>query len=201
MYNKAYAIALLPNLELGNKVINLSNDLQTKEVHFTLNGVDYLPHLSLYSAKIKHQDLQKVTNILMNIISETKKFDLIANGYSQVMGYLAIDYVNTHELASLAKDVVEAVNPYRQGLSNIDQERMKSATDLTLQNFVRYGYKYVGDLFRPHITITRFNTIDAIDVNELPSHQEFNGTFDSLGIFEMGENGTCKHEVASYGLQ
>ncbi len=82
-----------------------------------------------------------------------------------------------------------------------DVERMKTATGLTLENYQNFGYKYVGDLFRPHITLTRFGSEQQTAVELLPDISTFNGVFDRIGLFEMGDNGTCIREIESWELR
>ncbi|MBP6005281.1 hypothetical protein KA531_00005, partial [Candidatus Saccharibacteria bacterium] len=60
-------------------------------------------------------------------------------------------------------------------------------------------YPAVGDLFRPHITLTRLKEHNP-NVLELLQQDitTFNGVFDRLGLFEMGENGTCIRKIAEF---
>jgi len=97
-------------------------------------------------------------------------------------------------------DVISAINPIRDGLRENDKARLMSATGELRENLEKYGYRGVGELFRPHMTFTRFANGRAIDVSSLPDSHEFSGEFLTLGLFEMGDNGTCVRKIAEYKL-
>ncbi len=59
---------------------------------------------------------------------------------------------------------------------------MHSATGLALANFQNYGYKYVGELFRPHITLTRFKEEQPQAEKLLPNLSVFSGEFSKIGF-------------------
>jgi hypothetical protein len=50
------------------------------------------------------------------------------------------------------------------------------------------------------MTFTRFTNGKAIDVSNLPKPDEFSGSFIKLGLFEMGDNGTCVRKIAEFAL-
>jgi len=194
-------IVILPEDELKNKAIELSKILKSDETLYTLDGANFHPHTSLYMAQLKTEDIESVVQILAKIAYEYQIQQLQATNYYQVMGFVDIEYRKTQTLDDLASAVVKAINPIRDGMREKDALRMKSANGLALQNFQTYGYKYVGGLFRPHISITRYNTEKTIDTTTLPPIKNYNGEFSRIGLFEMGDNGTCIREIASFNLE
>ncbi len=50
------------------------------------------------------------------------------------------------------------------------------------------------------MTVTRFNSNEPRSILDLPAPQEFNGAFPKLGLFEMGDNGTCIRKIAEFSL-
>lgn len=65
----------------------------------------------------------------------------------------------------------------------------------------RYGYPAVGDLFRPHMTLTRLKEHNPKVFEPLPQDVDaFSGIFDRLGLFEIGENGTYIRKIAEFPL-
>ena len=79
--------------------------------------------------------------------------------------------------------------------------KMQDAEGLKLENLQKYGYPAIGDLFRPHITLTRLEEHNPKVLDLLPQDiSTFSGVFDRLGLFEMGENGTCIRKIAEFPL-
>jgi 2'-5' RNA ligase len=82
-----------------------------------------------------------------------------------------------------------------------DIRKMQDATGIKLENLQKYGYPAVGKLFRPHITLTRLKEHNPKVLEVLPPKVDtFSGILDSIGLFEMGENGTCIRKIAQFPL-
>jgi 2'-5' RNA ligase len=124
----------------------------------------------------------------------------LATRYDQKERFIDVEYTVSPELNQLQMKVINALNDVRSNMRAKDKERMLSATGMALKNFQQYGYKPVGELFRPHITLTRFNGEPDNASSVLPDIATFNGTFDRLALFEMGDNGTCIRKIAEWGL-
>jgi len=82
-----------------------------------------------------------------------------------------------------------------------DAVRLQSASGIARKNLEAYGYARVGDLFRPHITLTRLASTRQIDTMDLPEASTFDGQFIKLALFEMGDNGTAARKIAEFNLQ
>lgn len=149
--------------------------------------------------QIKVDNLLKVQEILSDIADHTQKFSLVATRYDQTEGYIDVEY-HREALVSLQNEVLGAVNPLRDGLRDNDKARLADATGAIRENLETYGYRGVGESFRPHITFTRFADNKIVDTSELPPVGDFNGAFDKLGLFEMGDNGTCVRKIVEFPL-
>jgi hypothetical protein len=194
-------IVIMPTGELAKKAVILSEELRRFDTLFTLNRTTGpFPHASLYMTQLKEADLASVKAILSDIAASTQPFDLAATRYGQTDGYIDADYTRTAVLDRLQMAVVETINPIRDGMREKDTARMREATGKVRENLEQYGYRGVGELFRPHMTLTRFADEKIIDTDSLPEPNEFSGRFVSLGLFEMGDNGTCARKIADFKL-
>lgn len=193
-------IVLLPNDELAQKAITLSAALQTYAPLFQLSTTGPFPHASLYMTQLKVADLDKVKELLQAIATQTPTLDLLTIGYDQAEGYVDANYARTAILGKLQMEVVHAINPIRDGMREKDKARMLTLVGQERENLEKYGYRAVGELFRPHITFTRFANGQSIDTADLPQSSDFNGRFTKIGLFEMGDNGTCAREIATFEL-
>lgn len=192
-------IVLLPEEPLAEKAISASKKLAQFGGLFLLEDGKRYPHMSLYMFEINTDNIAKVEDALRQIAgrfsvvkAKADKYNL-GQGYS--IGYIDPEYAASDELHAIQDAVVEAVNPIRTGMRNKDVAKMEDATGVQLQNFQKYGYPSIGELFRPHITLTRFDDYKPEALEVLPDISEFNGNFDRLGLFEMGDNGTCVRKI------
>ncbi|MBP7820906.1 DUF1045 domain-containing protein [Candidatus Saccharibacteria bacterium] len=192
---------MLPSEELAEKAISASKLLEPYGSLFTLETGKYFPHASLYMLQLKETDLEQVKELLVRIANDFNDLRLNAERFYQAQCYVDVEYGKENQLVRLQREVVDALNPIRDGMREKDKARMAEATGLALANFEQYGYKYVSELFRPHITFTRLNEEKSDVEAVLPALSSFDGTFTRIGLFEMGDNGTCIREIASWKLK
>jgi Protein of unknown function (DUF1045) len=123
-----------------------------------------------------------------------------ATHYYQAERYIDVEYERTEPMAQLQMQVVDAINPIRDGMRENDKRRMATVTGPARDNLEKYGYRGVGELFRPHISLTRFEREQPTVASGLGPITEFNGQFTHLGLFEMGANGTCVRKIDEFEL-
>lgn len=197
-------IVLLPDEPLATRAIAASQLLEPFGTLFTLKAGEYYPHASLYMCQVAVDDLPKIEQTLQQVAATVGIFELSAVRYSLgqgfAVGYVDPEYIVTDELRSAQEAVIAAINPLRAGMRESDIAKMKDASGVKLENLQKYGFPSVGELFRPHMTLTRLkeNQPEALDV--LPDVATFSGTFNRLGLFEMGLNGTCVRSIAEFPL-
>jgi hypothetical protein len=150
--------------------------------------------------QLKNADVEEAVRLLTTIATTTAPLSLIADTYFQEEGYIDANYVRTPELDTFQMTVIDAISPIRDGMRDKDKARLPLIQGVARENLERYGYRGVGELFRPHITLARFVSGDKIDPSDLPPAHNFSGFFSKLGLFEMGDNGTCIRKIAEFDL-
>lgn len=200
MSSARYDIALVPTNELTECAISASKQLQTLETYFCLSTAGPYPHVSLYMALIKTEDIAQVARLLQIIATHTPALNLQAHTYYQADGYIDTEYSRTGAIVSLQKKVIKVVNPIRNGMREKDNIRMQAASGTLHANIEQFGYRDVGALYRPHLSLTRFTNDHRVNTNILPEVGVFSGKFIKIGLFEMGDNGTCIRSVADFQL-
>lgn len=201
MSSLACDIVLLPSSDIARSAIRLSNILKSHDSYFTLKEGEYFPHASLYMTQLKEADFGRVGEVLAEIAKNISTISATPIGYEQSEGFISMMYERGELLNAVQNQVVEAINPIRDGLRLKDAKRLEEATGKERENLEMYGYRSVGELFDLHITLTRFKSPEPVDTNELETYLgEFNGYFTKLGLFEMGDNGTCVRKIAEFTL-
>lgn len=193
-------VVLLPDAELAESAIRCSADLQDLGVHFALAVGAFYPHVTVYMLQLRSNDLDSVQHLLEGITNGTPKFELEAARYWQAQQFFDVEYTKTQQVSQLQDEVVAALNPVRDGMCQKDVARMAEAEGQRLENYKLYGWDCIGELYRPHMTITRFTDEQDITKLNLPDVANFSGSFSKLGLFEMGDNGTCVRKIAEFQL-
>ena len=198
-------IVLLPGDELAQKAISASQLLREYDPLFTLQIGAFYPHMSLYMFQLNEDGIPEVEAVLARIAQGYTTLNCTATEYKLgegfAVGYVDPEYEVTEELRSLQNKVIEQINPVRSGMRESDKSKMADAQGVKLENLQKYGYPSVGELFRPHMTLTRLKEHRPEVLTLLPDIATFSGTFTKIGLFEMGSNGTCIRQIATFDLK
>lgn len=198
-------IVLLPDPEIAQRAIAASEVLAAHDAYFTLKFGAYYSHASIYMFQLNTDDVSKVEAVLAEIAQNMHALPAQARCYKVGdgfdVGYIDAEYERSPELAALQDTVVASINPLRAGMREKDVAKMQDATGLKLENLQKYGYPSVGKLFRPHVTLTRLTAHKPEVLSLLPDIATFNGSFTRLGLYEMGNNGTCVREITTFELR
>jgi hypothetical protein len=199
-------IVLLPSVEQAQLASQASQLLTPQGSLFTLDNQGFYAHASLYMFQMNASDQDACIAALQHVASQTAVQYLQQDGYfyqdsGHGKGYVDVAFSRNEEADTLQQHVIEVFNKLRAGMREKDKAKMLDATGLKLENLQKYGYPAVGELFRPHITLTKFPIEIEPDLSTLPDPAIFNGEFDRIGLFEMGDNGTCVRKIAEFHLQ
>lgn len=200
MNSKAYDIVLVPEKRLSDEAIKLSQKLKAYGTHFTLDNNSFFPHVSLYMLQLNNDNLDEVARILEKIAGGSVVIEATTNRYHYENEYVDIEYVRTKEFSELQDRIIKKLNPVRDGLRDIDEKRLESVGGEEKENIQKYGYRSVGNQFHPHLTFTRFSSDQQDVLQILPSQTIFNGKYEAIGLYEMGDNGTCVREVKQWNF-
>jgi 2'-5' RNA ligase len=194
-------IVLLPNEELKEKAITASVQLKRLGTQFTLGKDGPFPHVSLYQLQLKEADLDKCAYLLKEIAAQFGPFELKVVQYFQKQRYYDAEYLKTPDVENLHAKVIEIFNPIRFGMRERDKQKITEAMGVAKENIQKYGSIGVLKLFRPHMTFTRLIEGQPVPEKLLSEFSQFDGKFDKLALFEMGENGTCIRNIISVDLK
>lgn len=201
MTTKAYGIVLLPDAELAAKAIRASKELEPLGTEFVLGEERNIPHASLYLVMLRTEDLPTVEQKLAAAAAKTTRLALEADQYMQAVGYIDANYIKTPAVIALHEQIVADISPLRDGLRPESAKKLASATGLAKQNIEQYGDHRIGELFRPHLTFTRFANHQPIPLEDMGAPTAFSGTFVALALCELGDHGTCVRKIQEFPLQ
>lgn len=188
---KDYNIALIPSEDLIAKSIKVSQSLEHLGTAFTLSFEAFIPHISLYMLRLDGSGKDQVKALLTEFAPKASGLSLRAKTYYTTARFFEVQYEVGDELVDLQNKVIAACSPFRIGMLASAERSLLKAEGVARANIVEYGYKYIGEFFRPHITLTRFVEDQPANILDLPIINIFNGTSVGLGLYEMDQNGAC----------
>lgn len=202
MQSSAFSVAVYPPKAISQKAISLSKTLTKRGSLFTLDGVNYFPHITVYHTQFPLRNIVKVKQLLRQFAAKTKSFRASSLWYRQVEdGYIDVSYRRTKTFKALQRNVIKLLNPLREGVIRpIDKKLLSQFSKSERNNIRRYGYRRVGRNFFPHLTFTKF-LHHQNDAFFWLKHQDFSFDVNKIGLFGLGDHGTCRKLIETFTLE
>jgi hypothetical protein len=196
-------VVIVPPSNISNQAIELSDIVSGWDTYFKLSESGPFPHISLYQAEFPVANIDAIRSKLLAYASAKRSFDIspISEVYKlEDKDFFEVQYLPTDELYELHKDILELLNPLRQGLlRSRDKERFAKLSPDLQKNLEDWGYRLTGSAFRPHLTLARLRDPENVSNASLPK-KDFNFQVSQIGLFELGDHGTCVKMIETYKL-
>jgi 2'-5' RNA ligase len=198
---KAYDIVIIPGQEVADSAREVSAFLRTQtKTCFSLGTTENFPHISLYHFSAEEYSLEDIQKTLQEVTNSLRSFFVKQPHYGLVGNYwVDVSYEKDEPLAVLHQTVLDSVAPFREK-SIEHKEEWSDDSQERQENLKLYGWSEAGSLYRPHLTLTRL--VDMSDESVLDTLPLKNYSFSAkkLGLYELGEYGTCKKLIAEFTL-
>ncbi|HOY66794.1 MAG TPA: 2'-5' RNA ligase family protein [Candidatus Ozemobacteraceae bacterium] len=151
-----------------------------------------IPHITLYMGLFPVAELNRVKRELGAIAADTPPVRVAMQGIERAAeGYLFLNVRVDEPLQKLHERVVVALNPLRRGA--IRQKYLDDLGRFTpgeCDNIMKYGFPWLLELFRPHITIGKVDEAATEGVSRTLSAPGEREWATRLAFGEVGEHGT-----------
>ncbi len=158
------SIVLLPNKEINSAVLDLNKKICEKyDLVSSINKEDFA-HISIYNAKFPEHNYGLIEDVVKNIFEKFNRIKLEPERLNIKSRFLSILFNNNKDLISLQNEIIEYLNPLREGLIQSKYiEKSEFYSKEELENIKSYGYPFCKNEFSPHMTIAEFKNIDDIE--------------------------------------
>jgi 2'-5' RNA ligase len=204
-------IAFLPNIQMIKNIIKLQEEAaQFCVLKPVLGEQKNSPHITLFQGEFSSDRL------LDEVILELRNYCLF-NKYSLKIQVSELEYVpigwyflklDPNSLFRKSHDFVfEKIKNEIQIPADNAAKNISSYTELEKSNYLKYGYRYVGDAFNPHITFGRtdsgFPSVEEgkLRIKTLENTDNLNGYISKITVYKMGENGSHEQSLYSINIQ
>jgi hypothetical protein len=194
-------IAIVPRQDISNQAIDLSHSIESWGTYFTLSENSPIPHISIYKAEFPIPNISEIERRMRNYVKNLKRFSIepVAEVYrKEDRDFVEVQYVPSISLSRLQTDIVKLLNPLRDGLIRIkDKDRLEQLSKEEQENLQNWGDRTVSSQFRPHLTLSRLKDPNSMSPSNLPQ-KDFSFEVNKIGIFELGDHGTCIKQIGVY---
>jgi hypothetical protein len=193
-------VSALPPEPVGTAISALSRELLPRGGVFALDGVERRPHMTLFMARFPTTEITAVGDALHALIPRLPRVRAVHRGFLLTAGrYYEVSYERTDELLSVHRSVMRALCGFRHSPGEpVEEEYFAPYSSAQRVNARKWGYDLAEDLYRPHVTITRFRSLPSCEPPAPGGDLSFEVT--RLGLFEADALGATSRLVAEFDL-
>ncbi len=172
-----------------------------------------VPHVSLFMLAVEPAEVDEVLAAVRSVTQRCAPVRAEGTEYRHnPQGAPEVYFVPTSAWHLLQQEVIAAVEPLRRGrlratdpagdmLAEVVRRLERDAPDdARLRQLRRYGYDEISDRFHPHVTLAWPVNGWRASWDGLPEPAAFSAALSDLGVFEMGDYGTCVRRLGGHRL-
>lgn len=151
-------------------------------------GDDKFPHMTLYMARFHNDDIPKIIEQTAAVIKESAPFKCEHTGYFMTPGrYYEASYKKSAQLMKLHEALIAQNSPFRINPGNpCVEDYFAPYSTQQKKNAEETGYDLAHELYRPHVTLTRYKQPVAS-----PVHASDTVSFiaSKIAVYKADDNG------------
>ena len=191
-------VCVIPPQQVGSDCVAISQSLQSPQPIFTLGGGKFA-HMTMFMARFSVENIEAVKNEVEKIAKDQVSFFCQHVGYLLTEGsYLEVSYRRSKECFALHEKLIDALSPLRfsPGVP-FEEGYFAPYTDEQQKNASETGYDLARQLFRPHITLTRYYKDNMPKL--FPAFPAVDLSFDlsRLCVYRADDNGAVYELIGS----
>lgn len=195
-------VCMLPTEPVAAQCVAISQSFDESLVRFKL-GASLFPHATVYMARFPEESIEVVAKALEKLTTTLSPTVLKHSGYYVTEGdYVEVSYQRTKELLNFQTAIISALKDFRASPGNPQKESYYGPfNEHQRQNVQETGYDLAHDLYRPHITLTRYK--EGAVPSSFPALPEAKLSFSlpKIALYKADENGAVYEEIVVIDLQ
>lgn len=192
-------VCIFPDERVSASCVAISQSFKNDDTMFVLGG-NLFAHMTVYMARFPDENIAQVVAGVESVLGSTETFRCEHAGYFMTAGrYLEASYRKTDAFMSLHTALIQSVaglrinpgQPYEEGyFTPYTLEQQKNARET--------GYDLAGNLYRPHVTLTRYR--EGAVPKVFPAIPAANLSFDlsKVCVYKADDNGAVYELVHEF---
>ncbi len=186
-------VVLLPK-EVKDLCIKINSEMDSPDYPSFKDG--YNPHISLIQSCVTLSNIEIIKKEITEFLSIVEPFELEIENFSATRSgkFKQFKIKNSDFLIGLHKDISNIVNKY--SIFPVQKEDFYEAEFIT-DSLVEYV-----NFFKDKCSDENFDAHITLGIGEYNNNIDYpiKFTFDKVGLFHLGRNGTCKEKLAEFNL-
>lgn len=186
-------VVVLPEPPISDLTISWSTIVSSHyKTKFTLDGVNYYPHMTLYQSSFPSENLSKIISLLLDLAKTVQPFPIHFNRIDPYVDYLFYLAQISPSLQTLHEQLIDLLNPLRDQNYTIPLAVLKQFPSFFAQNVTKYGTALAKDDYLPHITLSRLDsTTNATLAASTLSSKRSTVRVSEICLTNVDHDGTC----------
>jgi len=197
-----FNVALIPPAHITALVCHYSHQLKEFGGSFEVDNASHIAHLTVFMARMQDSAGATILDSVDALLRHQPPLHLMQSGYFMTPGrYYEVSYQRSAEVLGFQHEFVKRLAPLRFSPGRPIRETYFGQYNIRQRlNAIRYGYDLVGQLFRPHITLTRFPEPPTRPLPP-PPDQDLSFLGDRFGVFRADHLGAARVKIAEFALR
>jgi len=197
-------VHVTPSDEVARQCVAISQSLKSDGTMFVLDGVTKFPHMTVFMFRVAndHDRLREILEAVKQALKGVESFPCEHTGYFMTEGrYFEASYERTQPFMALHERLIDALQEFRLNPGRPYVEGYFTPyTDEQRENAERTGYDLAHNLFRPHITLTRYH--EGRVPAEYPPTPDADLSFmlQNVCVYKADDNGAVYEKLAEFKI-
>jgi len=195
-------VCIIPNETVSNECIQLSQSLKSEGTMFVLDGKTKFAHMTVYMARFANNEINNVISSVSKSLENAKSFECKHIGYFMTKGrYFEVSYQKSKEFMHLHEKIIKNAKDLRINPHNPFEEGYFTPYTIEQQeNAKETGYDLAHNLYRPHITLTRYKE------NMIPEKQpelkltDLSFILHKICVYKANDDGTVYEKLSEFEI-
>jgi len=196
-------VCVIPHQDVGNRCVEASQSLKSDSTMFVLDGKSKFAHMTVFMARFANSEISNVLKATEKALKNIHSFLCGHTGYFMTAGrYVEVSYQKSKELVDLQELLIDNLkgcrinpgNPFEEGyFAPYNAEQQKNAKET--------GYDLAYNLYRPHITLTRYKEGEAPEVSPAFASAELSFQLSKICVYKADDNGVAYEKLGEFSIK
>lgn len=198
-------VCVIPSSEASAQCVDLSQMLKSDGAMFVLDGVTKFAHMTVFMFRVASGKVLDVIDAVSKVLASQKSFlcKQAVSGFFMTKGrYYEVSYQKTPEFVALHEDLVSALSPLRINPGDpFEEGYFTPYIAEQQQNAKETGYDLAHNLFRPHVTLTRYFEGKVPDTDPVMPEVDLSFPLGKVCVYKADDNGAVYEKLAEFEVK
>ena len=193
-------VCIIPETGIGTECTEISQALKSDGTMFILDGKSKFAHMTVFMARFSNSEIPKVLDAVKNTLAVVKSFYCEHTGYFMTAGrYFEISYGKSKEIMRLHETVIDCIKNYRINPGNpFEENYFAPYNDEQKKNAEETGYDLAYNLYRPHITLTRYKEGQVPEIFPSFAPAKLSFQLGKVAVYKADDNGAVYEKLVEF---